>query len=80
MNNSNKEEDKYKWVQSVAVFLVLFYLILAFYDWIKRSSTKEKVEGVIGFIVLIGVSILIYVLSCWSTDMPVDIPGLFGFN
>jgi len=82
MNSSNKEEeeDKYKWIQTIAVFLILFYVVQTFFRWLFTSSSKEKIEGVVGVLFLIVVAVVLYLLSCWITDMPVDLPGLFGFN
>jgi len=81
MNNLDKKEgNKYQWIQTIAVFLILFYAVQAFFRWVFTSSLKEKVEGAVGTLFLIVVAVVLYLLSCWILDMPVDLPGLFGFS
>jgi hypothetical protein len=81
MNNSDKkEENKYQWIQTIAVFLILFYAIQAFFRWLFNSSSKEKVEGVIGGICIVFIAVVFYLLSCWITGMSIDLSGLFGFD
>jgi len=81
MNNSDKgKESRYKWIQTVAVFLILFYCLQALFSWLVNSSLREKAEGFGQFFFILSIAILFYLLACWSTGMPIDLGAFFGFD
>ena len=76
----NKEKNALEKLVIFAVMFAMLYGIYAVFKWLFTSPPKEILNGILGFIFLLALAVVFYLLSCLVTGMPIELGKFFGLG